>query len=268
MFDLALAVAIPISLVLVPFAYAMRRLRWGEVHFERVDRLGGSALIGKRWLEMGYWALQPAARACVRHHISANALTASSLALGLAAGITLGLGHFGAAAVLLVMASACDAFDGIVARETHTAGPAGALFDATADRYNEFFFFAGLAYFYADRRGALLLVLAALVGSFMVSYASAKGEALATGAPRGAMRRHERLVYLVIGTALSAVAMHVGWPAGRTDLPLFLALALVAIVANASAVHRLHVMGRRAEAPAPAPSRKAVADVRASFRLR
>ena len=53
------------------------------------------------------------------------------------------------------------------------------MLDAAVDRYVELFFLAGLAFHFRAHRGCLLLVLAAIGGSFMVSYATAKAEALA-----------------------------------------------------------------------------------------
>ena len=54
----------------------------------------------------------------------------------------------------------------------------GALLDASGDRYQEFFFLGGLAMFFRGSPPALMATLAALAGSFMVSYSSAKAEAL------------------------------------------------------------------------------------------
>lgn len=244
MTDFALGLAVVVALFAVVVAYAVRKLRYGDARFARVDRIGGSALVGKRWLEMGYWAMQPLARLCVRAGISANALSWISLVLGALTGAALAWGRFGSAALLAVVSSACDALDGFVARETGTASDAGEVLDAAVDRYAEFFFFAGLAVHYAAWTPGLLLVLGALAGSFMVSYSTAKAEALHVEPPRGAMRRHERVVYLVAGTALTALLGRAPWASAWFELPMLLSLGAVALVANASAAHRLWSVAR------------------------
>lgn len=244
MTEFVLGMAIPALLLAIAVAYAIRRLRHGEVRFDRVDRIGGSALVGKRWLEMGYWAMQPVARACVALGISANALSWISLVLGALAGAALAWGRFGSAAVLCVVSSACDALDGFVARETGTASDAGEVLDASIDRYAELFFFGGLIIHYSGVTHGVLLSLAALAGSFMVSYSTAKAEALDVDPPRGAMRRHERIIYLVGGAAITALVARTGWVASMGELPMLLALGIVGVVANVSAVHRLWLISR------------------------
>ena len=70
----------------------------------------------------------------------------------------------------------------------------------------------------------------------------------ASTAPRGAMRRQERAVYLVVGVALvpiaAAVCARAGLPPWVARVPLFAVLALVAIVGNVSAVRRLRAIAR------------------------
>jgi CDP-diacylglycerol--glycerol-3-phosphate 3-phosphatidyltransferase len=188
-------------------------------------------------MSAGYWALQPVARACVALGIGANAVTMTSLVFAAATGAALAFGHFGLAAVLTAVSSLADAVDGLVARESGTASDAGEVFDAAVDRYAEIFFFAGLAFFYRSDAAVLGLVLAALAGSFMVSYATAKAEALRVEAPRGMMRRPERAFYLGLGATLTPLV-------GR-DEPMAMALAAVALIANASAVRRLVVLADR-----------------------
>ncbi|HVY47201.1 MAG TPA: hypothetical protein VHB21_15040, partial [Minicystis sp.] len=86
--------------------------------------------------------------------------------------------------------------------------------------------------------GGLVLALAAQLGATMVSYASAKAEVLRVEAPRGVMRRVERAVYLAAGLAVTPVvdALHLPIP---KDAPLVLALLVIAVLANLSAVRRL-----------------------------
>jgi hypothetical protein len=88
----------------------------------------------------------------------------------------------------------------------------------------------------------------------MVSYASAKAEALRLEPPRGSMRRAERAFYLTLGAALTPLfaryAMAHGFAAAWLDAPMLLAVALVAVVANISAVSRLVKIAQLASARA------------------
>jgi CDP-diacylglycerol---glycerol-3-phosphate 3-phosphatidyltransferase len=210
-------------------------------------------LLGRGPMQMGYWAMRPAARACIALGLSANAVSWTSLALAAMAGIALAMGRFGVAAVLSVGSSVCDALDGMVARETGTASDSGEVLDAAVDRYAELFFFGGVAFH--ERYDSLLVVLslAATAGAVMVSYSTAKAEALGVRAPRGAMRRQERAVYSVIGVALVPIAAAASavwtFPSWVVHAPLVAVLALIAIVGNVSAVRRLRAVALAVSKP-------------------
>jgi CDP-diacylglycerol--glycerol-3-phosphate 3-phosphatidyltransferase len=241
-FDVDVSLVLVTGVAAVAAAYGTRVARRGGARFARIEAAGSSPLLGRTAMEMAYWALAPVGRFLVRAGVSANSVTALSLVLGVLAGVALGFGHFGLAALLSVCSALGDALDGFVARESRTASDAGETFDAAVDRYSEFFFLSGLAFHYRASSALLGLVLAALLGSFMVSYATAKAEALRVSPPRGAMRRQERATYLTAGIALSPLAGKLGatFPFQlAADVPVVLALVLVAVVANASAVHRL-----------------------------
>ena len=69
----------------------------------------------------------------------------------------------------------------------------------------------------------------------MVSYSQAKADAMAVAIPRGWMRRPERVSYLGAGALVSVM---------EPRYPLLVALALVALFANATAVRRFLAMYR------------------------
>lgn len=260
MVDLACCVGLIAGTFLVAVAYAIRVRLAGAAHHPRIERAGASPLLGKGVMEMGYWAMHAPAHACMALGVTADAISWWSLALAAAAGVSLGLGHYGIGAALSVASFVCDALDGIVARETGTASGAGAVLDAAVDRYAELFFLSGIAVHERTDPVALGLVLGALAGSVMVSYATAKAEALSVEVPRGAMRRQERAVYFVVGTALvpivAAAAPSLSLPPWADRIPLFGMLGLVAVVGNASAVRRLHAVATsRVHAAASDPLR-------------
>jgi hypothetical protein len=86
----------------------------------------------------------------------------------------------------------------------------------------------------------------AAVGGMMVSYSTAKAEALGVEPPRGAMRRQERAAACVLGATLVppvAFACHRwGLPGWVATAPLAACLGLVAVVGNWSACRRLRAV--------------------------
>jgi CDP-diacylglycerol--glycerol-3-phosphate 3-phosphatidyltransferase len=198
-------------------------------------------------LAMGW--LDRAAIGLIAVGVTANGITLFSVVLAAAAGALLALGFFGAAAVAMVVASLGDALDGLVARRTGTASVGGALLDASADRYEEFFFLGGLALYFHETPAMLGLTLMALAGSFMVSYGSAKAEAMGMPVPPSSMRRAERAVCLCLGAMMTPpiewVTRTQGLPPWVGKVPLLVALGVIAVVANVSAIRRLRGLALR-----------------------
>jgi CDP-diacylglycerol---glycerol-3-phosphate 3-phosphatidyltransferase len=257
--DLACCAGLAAAALVLGIAYALRVFLAQPARDARIDRAGGSALLSKPVMQAGYWALRPIARACVALEIPANAVSWASLALAALAGIALAGGHFGVGAVLSVLSFGGDAVDGLVAREVGTASDSGEVLDAAVDRYAEFLVLGGVALFERSRPPLLLLALAAMAGGMMVSYSTAKAEALGVAPPRGAMRRQERAVYLVLGAALVPAASFAcntwhlqDWLASA---PLVAVLTLVAAVANVSALRRLRAVALAASKCGPAAAR-------------
>jgi phosphatidylglycerophosphate synthase len=247
-FDL-IYVLVLFSLVgVVLLAYGVRVSLKGQAHFDRVEKQGGSALLGKSVMEMGYWFFQPLARLLIFCHCTANQISWASLIFGLLAGCCLAFGHFGSGAVFAAISAVMDSLDGIVARLTGNASNAGEVLDATIDRYVEFFFISGLVVYYREIPVLMILSLLALVGAFMVSYSTAKAEALQVDPPKGSMRRPERALYLTLGAALSPVT--IPWFEANREYPIavahpmVIALCLVAVMANFSAVERLWAVAK------------------------
>jgi CDP-diacylglycerol--glycerol-3-phosphate 3-phosphatidyltransferase len=152
------------------------------------------------------------------------------------------------AAALAAVSASGDGLDGMIARRTKTASEAGDVIDSAADRYSELAFLGGVAFALRESSPLLVLSLLAILASFMVSYSTAKAQALQLPAPRGSMRRTERAVYLILGTALTPLAAWVDPAWARA--PIVAALALVAIVGNVSAVRRIAAVASGARARA------------------
>jgi CDP-diacylglycerol--glycerol-3-phosphate 3-phosphatidyltransferase len=252
--DVACSLSIIALFALIVLAYAVRLSIQGRARFERVDREGKSALIGKGAMEMLYWSAQPIGDVCVRLGITANAITWGSLLVAALAGAAVAMGHLGLGALLSVVAAAADALDGLVARKSGTASDAGEVLDASVDRYVELFFLGGAAIYFRGDVALLALTLTALGASFMVSYSTAKAEALHVEAPRGSMRRTERAICFILGATLTPIAGVFGIAAPWNDVPLIAALAIVAVFANVSAGARIGAVIRAVRARDARPS--------------
>lgn len=223
-------------------AYGLRFAIKGRAHFDRIDRQGGSRLLGKSAMELAYWVLEPVATLLVWLRVTPNEISWASLGFSFLSGACLALGHFGFGAIFATISGLLDSLDGMVARISGVASEAGEVLDAAVDRYAEFLFLSGLVIYYREIPILQVLSLLALLGSFMVSYSTAKAEALRVDAPKGSMRRPERAVYLTLGAALSAVS--IPWLERHSEIspigyPMVMSLALVAVAANVSSIERL-----------------------------
>jgi len=231
--------------------YGVRIAVRGVFHSERVSKIGGTALVGRGIMDATYWAIEPVVRGLAALGVTPNGLTWAALVLGLGAGVALAVGWFGLATLLATMSTIGDILDGQVARLTHSGSNRGELLDAAVDRYTEFAFIAGFILYVRDSPFQVAVALAALLASFMISYVSAKAEALQVSVPRGLMRRHERATYLTVASGLTPLlgpSIHARWPALPTTSMFVLGLAIVASVGNLAALQRLVRIHRRVHA--------------------
>src|ERR671928_456559 len=150
-----------------------------------------------RWLAIG--------------HINPNILTVIGVSLNVGCGLLFGFGQFFAAGVVLIVANLFDMLDGQVARLSGRVTRFGGFLDSSLDRLSDMVVFVGLMVFYArdiEFHSTLNVFLAGagLMGSVMVSYASARAESLIPKCDVGFLRRPERVVLFIIG----ALSTHPG----------------------------------------------------------
>jgi phosphatidylglycerophosphate synthase len=222
---------------------ALATLQGRVVRHARVTREGGTALLSEHIMHRGYAWIERLAAMAAGAGLSPNAVSWLSLALGLGAGVLAGLGSLGSAAWLLALSGLGDGVDGALARRSGVANPAGAVLDSALDRYVEFFFYAGLVWYFHDVPACQLVLITALFGGFMVTYSTAKAEALQLTPPRGWMKRPERMVWLTAGAAFAAMAPLVRVPSAAV---LISVAVVIALFANASAIIRLHALAAAA----------------------
>ncbi len=238
--DILVSKVLLLSIATLVILYFLRVRLKGRTIYDRLEKQGGSLLLSKTMMEMGYWAIQPFSRVAIRWGISANAISFAAVIFGAFSGISIAEGHFGVAAALGIIGGAMDALDGMVARATGTMNYAGKVLDSALDRYVEFFLFVGLLFFYRSYAWIQGLICAALLGSFMVSYTTALSEITDVTLPRGAMQRTERLSYLLLGFLLTPLCD----PTNALPFPMLFSLGLIACIANLSAISRLRFIRR------------------------
>ncbi|MDX6270714.1 MAG: CDP-diacylglycerol---glycerol-3-phosphate 3-phosphatidyltransferase, partial [Acidobacteriota bacterium] len=137
-------------------------------------------------------------------HINPNALTVIGVGINVLSGVLFGYGYFFWAGVILIVANLFDMLDGQVARLSGRVTRFGGFLDSSLDRLSDMVVFVGLMVFYArdtEFHSTLNVFLAgaAMMGSVMVSYASARAESLIEKCDVGFLRRPERVVLLIIG---------------------------------------------------------------------
>jgi len=221
----------------VPFYWVHQR-RAGVAHEPRIDTRRRSFVIPKFLIYYLLWLIAPVERALVRRRISPNALTTFGMLLALFAAAAMARGWLDVGGWLFLFVGIVDLFDGRVARATGRTSRAGAFYDSVLDRYSECAIFVGL---YAYYRGTWVewAVLAALVGSLLVSYVRARAEVsdAAAVAARGAMQRPERI--FLLGVSLAA-APFVAAQTERATKPMFwVAVAAIVVLAVTSHVTAL-----------------------------
>jgi len=145
--------------------------------------------------------LSPIVKLALKLNLSPNAITLIGLIITLLASYFYAKGYFRIAGLILLLAGLCDAVDGEVARKASKVSKFGAFFDSTIDRFEEFFVFGGILFYYSMVRQDILLsivVYLILLGSIMTSYIRARAEGIGFSPTSGPMDRPGRYIYIVI----------------------------------------------------------------------
>ena len=175
-----------------------------------------------------------------RGHINPNILTFVGVAINVGCGLLFGFGWFFWAGIVLIVANLFDMLDGQVARLSGRVTSFGGFLDSSLDRLSDMVVFVGLMVFYARDREYhstlnVFLAGAGLMGSVMVSYASARAESMIPKCDVGFLRRPERVVLFIIG-ALSTVPGSNNFFANRMPAVLW----VLAIGSYWTFAHRMH----------------------------
>jgi CDP-diacylglycerol--glycerol-3-phosphate 3-phosphatidyltransferase len=146
-----------------------------------------------------------------RTRITPNALTASGVLLCGAASIVVlfedrnKVLFYWLAAAVFVAGSLLDILDGALARAGGKTTPFGAFLDSTTDRASEGFMLTAIAYLLATQHRPVFVAvaMAAVAGSFLVSYTRAKAESIGLRGDVGIGSRAERVVVITAGLVLA-----------------------------------------------------------------
>jgi len=161
-----------------------------------------------------------------------DAVTLLGLVIVLIASFFIGSGELRIGGIILLLGLPLDAVDGAVARAMNRTDRFGEMLDSSLDRYADGLIFASLSYHFAvqDEFNLLVLALAALLGSFMVSYARARGEGVGVIVKIGLLSRMER-VAIILGMLLAPTV----WGVPVLEIGLW----VLAIGANFTALQRI-----------------------------
>ena len=146
-----------------------------------------------------------------RTRVTPNALTTAGVSLCLAAAVIVYFEYrdqllfFWLGAFVFVVGSILDILDGALARAGGKTTPFGSFLDSTTDRVGEGAMLGAIALIFSlqGNEVALGATIAAVAGSFLVSYTRAKAEALGLRGDVGFGSRAERVIVITAGLVLA-----------------------------------------------------------------
>ncbi|MFQ5897241.1 MAG: CDP-alcohol phosphatidyltransferase family protein [Candidatus Methylomirabilia bacterium] len=168
----------------------------------------------------------PLSKLLIRCRLRPNHLTILGLGVSVLAALAFARGRGPLAGFLLILAGLFDFFDGSLARLSGQVTPFGAFLDSVMDRYSDLVVLLGLLLLFI-RTGSytgVLLTMAVLVGTVMVSYTKARAQAIGISCEIGLMERPERQICLIVGAVFNLL------------LP---ALWILAVLVNLTAIRRI-----------------------------
>jgi CDP-diacylglycerol--glycerol-3-phosphate 3-phosphatidyltransferase len=175
-----------------------------------------------------------------RTRVTPNALTAIGVSLCIAGGVLVYFEYrneilfFWLGAVVFVVGSLADVLDGALARQSGKGTTFGAFIDSTTDRVGEAFMLGSIALVFArdDRQWAIAVAIAAIVGSFLVSYTRARAETLGLKGDVGIGSRAERVVVITGGLVFAP------WGGLQWAILVLMATAWITVLQRVFAVKR------------------------------
>jgi CDP-diacylglycerol--glycerol-3-phosphate 3-phosphatidyltransferase len=238
--DLAVLGGLLLLALLSMPAYAVSAARRPDPN-EIEDR--GSFVLGSFVRNWFYWFIYPVERISLVLRLGPLFYNLLGVAFGIAAAVAFATGWVSMGGWGILLGGVADILDGRIARALDVASDRGAFLDSTLDRFAEVAAFVGLALLFRTSEFVLILVVAGLGGSLLVSYARARGESVGIVCKVGVMQRAERLLLLGFGAVLDPeVSALFGRGIGGLLVPV---LAVIALGTLGTAVYRTVWIARR-----------------------
>ena len=199
--------------------------------------------VGDFLLHWFMWVVSPAERLALSLGMGPDVFNLAGLLFGAASGVLIALGQLELGGLAIALGGVADILDGRVARALGVDSKYGKFIDSTLDRFVEAFAFLGFAVYLRGFELGPLVVVGAISGSLLVSYARARGESLGVLCRGGLMQRAERLVITCL--ACLADPALADWLGLRPGTIVMGALSAIAVLTFATAAHRTVWIARR-----------------------
>jgi CDP-diacylglycerol--glycerol-3-phosphate 3-phosphatidyltransferase len=193
--------------------------------------------IDKRTLQVNARkVLEPIVATLASFGVSPLMVSLFGVAFSLWGAVVVARGSLLGGGIFLLIAGLCDVLDGDLARRTGRASAFGAFIDSTLDRVSEFVYFGGIVLYVVGRASGYsswepVVILLALMGSVLTSYARARAEGIGVECKVGIIERPERIALLAIG-------LFAGYRFLRAVMILLAATSLLTVVQRVRHVHR------------------------------
>ena len=197
----------------------------------------GSFILGRFLKSWFHWFVGPLERASLAFGVGPLFYNVLGVVFGVAAGFAFGAGHVVLGGWSVLLGGVADVVDGRIARALNIANKRGAFLDSTLDRFAEIGAFIGLAVLFRSSAFALTLVVTAMGGSLLVSYARARGESLGTVCKVGIMQRAERLLLVGFGGLFDPTIATL-WGSGQVGTLLVPVIGFMAVGTVTTAIFR------------------------------
>jgi len=195
-------------------------------------------ILNKHFINGFYAVINPIGDILEAAEIHPHVITGTGFILSIISGILFWKEQIFWAGVILIISGACDVLDGRLARKTNTQSKFGALLDSTVDRYSEIAIYMGLAALFESPYMDALIILA-IAGSLLTSYARARAEGLGIECKVGIMQRPERITFLSVGAVIGSIFDFIF---GTHQALLILAILGIAILSNITVIQRMLVV--------------------------
>jgi CDP-diacylglycerol--glycerol-3-phosphate 3-phosphatidyltransferase len=204
-----------------------------------------ASVVPERLKQAAREVLIPVVRVAIALRLTPNTITVIGLGITIVASVLVAGDYLLLGAALLTVGSLLDAVDGALARATGGETPFGGFLDSTLDRAGEAIVYIGIGAWMvvnlSDPMLPMVALMAAMAGSFLVSYAHARAQGIGLTADVGLAPRTERLILVIIGVALAGFGVTIG---------LIGILATLAALTVATVIQRIVHVWRLSQATA------------------